>query len=146
MSMATKSIFTDILVFPPPRTHGVADEHGDKVNQFILAHPRPHKLHPLLDGVEKPIPLERMGHDSHFSEPRWRAWRSHRIHLDVDDRIGHLPLLPFSHVSLRMTHSCRLCQFFRAFCSLVAYPVGSREGLCSARETRGDPVGERHEQ
>jgi hypothetical protein len=78
--------------------HCIPHEHRRKINQFLLAHPSAHKSHPLLDGFEDPVSLERMRHHSHFPKPGRRAGRVRRVYLDVDDRIGHLPLLPFSLV------------------------------------------------
>jgi hypothetical protein len=69
--------------------------HRTKINQFVLAHPSTRKAHPLLYGFEDSMPLERVRHDNHFPKPGRRTRQVRRVHLDVDDRIGHLLLLPF---------------------------------------------------
>ncbi len=121
----------DALAKRPQRrlsAHCIANEHRHKINQFILAHPGAHKPHALLDGFEDPVSLERMRHHSHFPKPGRRARRVRRVHLDVDDRIGHLPLLPFSLVFSQEDTFLSSLPVFQGFLplfgSLVAYPVG----------------------
>src|SRR5207253_6027659 len=67
--------------------HCIPNEHGHKINQFILAHPSPHKSHALLYGFEDSVPLERVRHHDDLPKPGWRTRRVCWVHLDLDDRI-----------------------------------------------------------
>jgi hypothetical protein len=98
----------------------MANEHRHEINQFILAHPGSRKSHPFLDGFEHPVSLERMSHHSHFPKPGRRTRQVRRVHLDVDDRIGHLPLLPFSLVFSQEDTFLSSLPVFQGFLPLLA--------------------------
>jgi len=100
--------------------HRIANEHRHEINQFILAHPGSRKSHPFLDGFEHPVSLERMSHHSHFPKPGRRTRQVRRVHLDVDDRIGHLPLLPFSLVFSQENTFLSSLPVFQCFLPLLA--------------------------
>jgi hypothetical protein len=47
--------------------HGVAKEHHDKINHFVVTHPSACKPHALLDGSLQAQLAEHMRHNGHFS-------------------------------------------------------------------------------
>src|SRR5260370_3729940 len=49
--------------------HGVATEHDDKINHFVVPHPSTCKAHALLDGFLAAQLAEHMRHNGHFSYP-----------------------------------------------------------------------------
>lgn len=121
--------------------HRIANEHCDEINQFILAHPAPHKSHPRLYGFENPVSLERVSNDRHFPKPGRRARRVRRVHLNLDDRISHLPLFSFPLVSFsRSAHCCHLCSFLA-----VLSPSGPLGRSCRASLLKLDSETEREE-
>src|SRR5581483_2823386 len=62
-------------------------------------------------GFESSISLERVSHHGHFPKPGRCTRRVRRVHLDVDDRIGHLPLFPFTLVFFAsLPHGHCFCQ------------------------------------
>src|SRR5215469_16846120 len=64
-----------------------------------------------------------MRHHSHFPKPGRRARRVRRVHLDVDDRIGHLPLLPFSLVFSQEDTFLSSLPVFQGFLPLFAHSL-----------------------
>jgi hypothetical protein len=122
---------------PVASAHRIPNEHRHKVNQFILAHPSPHKLYPLLDGFESSMLLERVRHHDDFPKPgRGVRW----VHLDTDDRIGHLPLLPFSLVFSQEDTFLPPLPVFQDFLPLFAHSLripweGWFLGTCVFQET-----------
>src|SRR5919109_5382524 len=116
----------DALAKRPQRrlsAHCIPNEHGHKINQFILAHPSPHKSHSLLYGFEDSVPLERVRHHDDLPKPGWRTRRVRWVHLDLDDRISHLPLLSFSLVFSQEDTFLPSLLVFQGFLPLLAHSL-----------------------
>jgi len=63
---------------------GIAEEHGYKVNDLLVAEAAASKAHPLSDGG-RDILLPKIVHDQDdFSEPSWRRGNRLRRGLDGD--------------------------------------------------------------
>jgi MFS transporter, DHA1 family, inner membrane transport protein len=69
------------------------------------------------------VPLERVRHHGDFTKPGWRARRVRWVHLDMDDRIGHLPLLPFSLVFSQEDTFLPSLPVFQGFLPIFAHSL-----------------------
>jgi hypothetical protein len=69
------------------------------------------------------VPLERVRHHDDLPKPAWRTRRVRWVYLDVDDRISHLPRLPFSLVFSQEDTFLPSLLVFRGFLPLLAHSL-----------------------
>ena len=81
-----------------------------------------------------------MRHPRDLPKPGRRAGRVCRVYLDLDDRIGHLPLLPFSLVFSQVDTFLPFLPAFLGFLPLLAHslriPWVARQGETNVAQAR----------
>src|SRR5260370_28602321 len=88
-----------------------------------------------------------MRHQSHFPKPGRRARRVRRVYLDLDDGIGHLPLLPFSLVFSQVDTFLPFLLVFQGFLPLLSPSSHTRcvsRGHGNIRYVKGSKLRFRH--
>jgi 3-oxoacyl-[acyl-carrier protein] reductase len=69
------------------------------------------------------VPLERVRHHDDLPKPGWRTRRVRWVYLDLDDRISHLPLLPFLLVFSQEDTFLPSLLVFQGFLPLLAHSL-----------------------